>query len=167
MPEPPARPNHTAAADPADLVARCAGLPLPRLVEALREDQARRWRAGERPLAEAYQCAGIIADGTTSLPRINPLPAKSRRPPSAPVRTGWLSRRVEQGRAQPGAQAAGTLLVDPWSPLFPWRCGKVALKSLAGQDLAVCHATRPVGKVARWAGRPTPAGPTSPPATQR
>jgi hypothetical protein len=27
---------------------------LPRLVEALRADQARRWRAGQRLLAEAY-----------------------------------------------------------------------------------------------------------------
>jgi WD40 repeat protein len=38
----------------ADLVARCRGLPLPRLVEALREDQARRWRSGQRLWAEAY-----------------------------------------------------------------------------------------------------------------
>ncbi len=41
-------------ADLADLVAGCGALPLPRLVEALRADQARRWRSG-RPLpAEAY-----------------------------------------------------------------------------------------------------------------
>jgi hypothetical protein len=37
-----------------ELVARCRSLPLPQLVEALREDQARRWRAGQRLLAEAY-----------------------------------------------------------------------------------------------------------------
>ena len=36
------------------LAARFGGLPLPRLVEALREDQARRWRAGRRLPAEAY-----------------------------------------------------------------------------------------------------------------
>jgi serine/threonine protein kinase len=38
----------------ADLVARCRGLPLPRLVEELRADQARRWRSGRRLGAEAY-----------------------------------------------------------------------------------------------------------------
>jgi hypothetical protein len=44
----------TLAAELGELAVRCRGLPLPRLVEALREDQARRWRAG-RPLpAEAY-----------------------------------------------------------------------------------------------------------------
>jgi hypothetical protein len=40
--------------DLAELVRRCGALPLPRLVEALREDQAQRWRAGQRPRAEAY-----------------------------------------------------------------------------------------------------------------
>jgi hypothetical protein len=49
MPEPSALPG-----DLTDLVARCGGLPLPRLVEALREDQTKRWRAGQRLWAEAY-----------------------------------------------------------------------------------------------------------------
>jgi WD40 repeat protein len=49
MPEPSTLPGALT-----DLVARCGGLPLPRLVETLREDQARRWRAGQRLLAEAY-----------------------------------------------------------------------------------------------------------------
>jgi hypothetical protein len=40
--------------DLCDLVARCQGLPLPRLVEALRTDQAMRWRASQRLWAEAY-----------------------------------------------------------------------------------------------------------------
>jgi serine/threonine-protein kinase len=47
-------PPETIAADLADLVAGCRELPLPRLVEALRADQAGRWRAGQRLLAEAY-----------------------------------------------------------------------------------------------------------------
>jgi WD40 repeat protein len=38
----------------AHLTADCRALPLPRLVEALREDQARRWRSGQRLLAETY-----------------------------------------------------------------------------------------------------------------
>jgi tRNA A-37 threonylcarbamoyl transferase component Bud32 len=40
--------------DLGELSARCRGMPLPRLVEALRADQARSWRAGQRLLAEAY-----------------------------------------------------------------------------------------------------------------
>jgi tRNA A-37 threonylcarbamoyl transferase component Bud32 len=44
----------TLLADLADVVACCRALPLPRLVEALRADQAQRWRAGRRVLAEAY-----------------------------------------------------------------------------------------------------------------
>jgi eukaryotic-like serine/threonine-protein kinase len=39
---------------PADVVASCRSLPLPRLVEALREDQAQRWRSGRRLPAETY-----------------------------------------------------------------------------------------------------------------
>jgi WD40 repeat protein len=67
MPEPSAPPPATLPADLADLVARCRDLPLPRLVEALRADQARRWRAGQRLLAEAYldafpQLAGSAED---------------------------------------------------------------------------------------------------------
>jgi hypothetical protein len=54
MAEPSAPPPDTLCADLAELMARCRELPLPRLVEALREDQARRWRAGQRLLAEAY-----------------------------------------------------------------------------------------------------------------
>jgi serine/threonine-protein kinase len=42
------------SADLADLVQRCGTMPLPRLVEALREDQAGRWRSGARPWAETY-----------------------------------------------------------------------------------------------------------------
>jgi serine/threonine protein kinase len=57
MSEPPAAAPNTLPADLADLARRCGMLPLPRLVAALREDQARRWRAGERPLAEAYLAA--------------------------------------------------------------------------------------------------------------
>jgi len=53
MPE-SSTPSPTLPADLADLIARCRALPLPHLVEALRADQARRWRSG-RPLpAEAY-----------------------------------------------------------------------------------------------------------------
>jgi serine/threonine-protein kinase len=47
----------TLAADRADLVAHCGDLPLPRLVEVLRADQARCWRAGQRLPAEAYLAA--------------------------------------------------------------------------------------------------------------
>jgi WD40 repeat protein len=47
-------PPDTLPADLAALVAGCRELPLPRLVEALRADQAGRWRTGERLLAEAY-----------------------------------------------------------------------------------------------------------------
>jgi WD40 repeat protein len=54
MPESPVPPADTLPADLADLVSRCRSLPLARLVEALREDQARRWRAGQRLLVEAY-----------------------------------------------------------------------------------------------------------------
>jgi tetratricopeptide (TPR) repeat protein len=57
MSEPSVAPRNTLPADLADLALRCGMLPLPRLVEALREDQARRWRAGERPFAEAYLAA--------------------------------------------------------------------------------------------------------------
>jgi tetratricopeptide (TPR) repeat protein len=53
MPEPLPLPD-TLPADMAGVVAACGALPLPRLVEALREDQARRWRAGRRLSAEAY-----------------------------------------------------------------------------------------------------------------
>jgi hypothetical protein len=41
-------------AELADLIARCRALPLPRLVEALREDQVLRWRAGRGLPAETY-----------------------------------------------------------------------------------------------------------------
>jgi tRNA A-37 threonylcarbamoyl transferase component Bud32 len=44
-------------AELADLVAACRGLPLPRLVEVLREDQARRWRSGHGLPAETYLVA--------------------------------------------------------------------------------------------------------------
>jgi tRNA A-37 threonylcarbamoyl transferase component Bud32 len=54
MPERSVPAPDTLPADLADLVSRCQGLPLPRLVEELRADQARRWRAGQRLLAEAY-----------------------------------------------------------------------------------------------------------------
>jgi tetratricopeptide (TPR) repeat protein/tRNA A-37 threonylcarbamoyl transferase component Bud32 len=53
MSEPLSTPD-TLPADAAGLVARHGALPLPRLVEALRDDQARRWRAGRRLAAEAY-----------------------------------------------------------------------------------------------------------------
>jgi serine/threonine-protein kinase len=56
----PERPSSSSTAPPADLgelVVRCGALALARLVEALREDQARRWRAGQRLAAEAYQDA--------------------------------------------------------------------------------------------------------------
>jgi serine/threonine-protein kinase len=53
MPEPFAQ-SPTFPADLSDLATGCRGLPLPRLVEALREDQARRWRAGRSLPAEAY-----------------------------------------------------------------------------------------------------------------
>src|SRR5215472_14454350 len=42
---------------PVDLVAACGALPMPRLVEALREDQARRWRSGDGLPAETYLSA--------------------------------------------------------------------------------------------------------------
>jgi hypothetical protein len=44
----------TLPADLGELLARCRELPLPRLVEAVRADQAQRWRAGIRLPAEAY-----------------------------------------------------------------------------------------------------------------
>jgi tetratricopeptide (TPR) repeat protein/tRNA A-37 threonylcarbamoyl transferase component Bud32 len=54
MPESPNTPTEAALLDFADLVARCQQLPLPRLVEVLRKDQARRWRSGQGLAAEAY-----------------------------------------------------------------------------------------------------------------
>ena len=39
---------------PADVVASCRSLPLPRLVEALCADQAQRWRSGHGLPAETY-----------------------------------------------------------------------------------------------------------------
>src|SRR5271169_6742460 len=39
---------------PADVIASCRSLPLPRLVEALRADQALRWRSGHGLPAETY-----------------------------------------------------------------------------------------------------------------
>src|SRR5215831_18227611 len=57
MPETPAPPSDTLPSDLGQLVARCQGLPLPRLVEALRADQARRWRSGRGLAAEAYLAA--------------------------------------------------------------------------------------------------------------
>jgi WD40 repeat protein len=54
MSNPPGVPPETVAADLADLVTHSRGLPLPRLVEVLREDQARRWRAGQRVVAEVF-----------------------------------------------------------------------------------------------------------------
>ncbi len=52
MPESPVSPP--TAAIPADVVAACRSLPLPRLVEALRADQAHRWRSGHGLPAETY-----------------------------------------------------------------------------------------------------------------
>jgi serine/threonine-protein kinase len=40
--------------DLAEVIGHCQGLPVERLVEALREDQARRWQAGQRVPAEDY-----------------------------------------------------------------------------------------------------------------
>jgi WD40 repeat protein len=54
MPEYSIPPPETIAADLADLVARYWEMPLPRLVEVLRADQAQHWRAGQRLPAEAY-----------------------------------------------------------------------------------------------------------------
>jgi WD40 repeat protein/tetratricopeptide (TPR) repeat protein len=54
MPERPAPNSNTLPTDLADEIASCRALPLSGLVEALRADQARRWRAGQRPLAEGY-----------------------------------------------------------------------------------------------------------------
>ena len=42
---------------PTDVVASCRSLPLPRLVEALRENQALRWRSGRGLPAETYLSA--------------------------------------------------------------------------------------------------------------
>jgi tetratricopeptide (TPR) repeat protein/tRNA A-37 threonylcarbamoyl transferase component Bud32 len=50
----PLPPPDTVPADVAGLVAKCHGLAPAQLVKALRADQARRWRAGRRPMAEAY-----------------------------------------------------------------------------------------------------------------
>jgi hypothetical protein len=54
MPEAPVPLTDTLPGDLGELVARCRELPLPRLVEALRSDQAQRWRAGQRLWAEDY-----------------------------------------------------------------------------------------------------------------
>jgi hypothetical protein len=54
MPEPPGPAPDAPPADLGELIARCRTLPLLRLVEALRADQARRWRSGQRLRAEAY-----------------------------------------------------------------------------------------------------------------
>jgi Protein kinase domain len=53
MPE-SSTPSATPPTDLNDLVAACRELPLPRLVGVLREDQARRWRAGHGLPAETY-----------------------------------------------------------------------------------------------------------------
>jgi hypothetical protein len=59
MSDPPAfvTPPDTLPADLGEVIAHCRPLSLPRLVEALRADQARRWRAGQGQLAEIYLCA--------------------------------------------------------------------------------------------------------------
>jgi hypothetical protein len=57
MTDPPTRTPDALPADWADLVAACGHLPPARLVEELRADQARRWRAGQRLPAEAYLAA--------------------------------------------------------------------------------------------------------------
>jgi serine/threonine-protein kinase len=57
MPESPSTPTEAFRLDLGDLEARCQRLPLPRLVEALREDQARRWRSGQGLPAETYLSA--------------------------------------------------------------------------------------------------------------
>jgi hypothetical protein len=54
MPEAPPPSPDTLGSDLGALLASCRGLTLPRLVEALRADQAQRWRGGQRVLAEAY-----------------------------------------------------------------------------------------------------------------
>jgi serine/threonine-protein kinase len=51
------RPSPTLPADLSGLVAACHGLPLSQLVEALRADQARRWRGGQALPAETYLSA--------------------------------------------------------------------------------------------------------------
>jgi WD40 repeat protein len=47
-------PPDTLAAEVSEVIARCRGLPLPRLVEELRADQVQRWRAGLRVPVETY-----------------------------------------------------------------------------------------------------------------
>src|SRR5262245_27999050 len=47
----------TLAADLGDLVAQVRGLPPSQLVQALRADQAQRWRSGRPLLAESYLAA--------------------------------------------------------------------------------------------------------------
>src|SRR5262249_24344926 len=54
MAEPTTRTPDTLPADLAEPVAASGQLPLARLVQELRADQARRWRAGQRLPAEAY-----------------------------------------------------------------------------------------------------------------
>jgi WD40 repeat protein/tRNA A-37 threonylcarbamoyl transferase component Bud32/Tfp pilus assembly protein PilF len=54
MPEAPVPPPNTLPGDLGELIARCRGLALPQLVEALRAEQARRWRSGHRLWAEDY-----------------------------------------------------------------------------------------------------------------
>ncbi len=54
MPERPDSSTNTLPSDLGEQLARCAGLPLPALVQALRADQVRRWRAGQRLPAETY-----------------------------------------------------------------------------------------------------------------
>jgi serine/threonine-protein kinase len=54
MLEPGGLPQDTTAPYLAEVIAGGRDLPLPRLVEVLRADQVRRWRAGQRVLAEAY-----------------------------------------------------------------------------------------------------------------
>jgi WD40 repeat protein len=50
----PLTPADALPGDLGELIARCRELPLPPLVDALRADQARRWRAGQRLWAETY-----------------------------------------------------------------------------------------------------------------
>jgi hypothetical protein len=65
MPEPAPPTQDRIAADLAEVVARCRDLPLLQLVDALRADQAQRWRAGQQLPAESYLKAFPLLSAST------------------------------------------------------------------------------------------------------
>jgi hypothetical protein len=147
MAEPATPFSENLPADFTDLAKHCGGLPLPRLVEALREDQVHRWRAGQRVLAEAYLKAfpAVAASSEDALVLIwgevllrheqgeAPQPAEyqARFPPHA----GALAAQFELERHL--EQRPDTTLVSPGGPAadcpLPDKFGRYRILKRLGQ----------------------------------